>query len=76
MKGLYRFESVIEAAQMLHATAPKRLHQLVEHLPMIFVKGKKKLSEARRATAADILTESGQWSVANDNPFKKMKNTE
>lgn len=37
---------------------------------------REKLSKARRATAADILTESGQWSVANNNPFKKMKNTE
>lgn len=61
---------------MLHAAIPKRLHQMVEHLPMIFVKGKKKLSKARPATAADILTESGQWSVANNNPFKKMKNIE
>ena len=54
-KGLYWFERVIEAAQMLHTTAPTRLHQIVEHLPITFVRGTKKSGpKARPATAADI----------------------
>ena len=58
-KGLYWFDWVIEAAQMLHATAPIRLHQIVEHLPMIFVRGTKKSGpKVRPATAAEIYTES------------------
>ena len=40
---------------MLHATAPTRLHQMVEHLPTILVRGTKKSGpKARPATAADI----------------------
>lgn len=48
---------------MLHATAPTRLHQMVEHLPMILVKGTRRSGpKARPATAADIYTASSQRS--------------
>lgn len=51
---------------MLHATAPTRLHQIVEHLPKIPVRGTKKSGpKARPATAAEIYTKSGQPSVAD-----------
>lgn len=54
-KGSYWFESVIQAAQILHATAPTRLHQMVEHLPMNLARGTKKSGpKAIPATAADI----------------------
>lgn len=40
---------------MLHATAPTRLHQMVEYLSKILVRGTKKSGpKARPATAADI----------------------
>ena len=66
MKSLYCLEWVIEAAQMLHATAPIRLHQIVEHLPMIFVRGTKKRGpKAIPAIAADIYTQFGQRSVTD-----------
>ena len=53
--AMYWSLRVMQAAQILQATAPNRLHHIVEHLPMTLAKGMKKSGpKPRPATAAEI----------------------